>query len=357
LENLKQTNSFIPAFDPMQKLFLRVFSFIIGLTVIFNLAGTLADTVAPLDDWRNEYKGRTADLHANQDRIEAVTLGNSHSDSINYSVLGIDGQSLALAAADLFEIERYAASLETKLPKLKTVFIAISYYSFSRDNATFEPFRTRRIGFYSMIPTWSPIQGDQPDFLLGKLDAITHIQSVIRTDSWQGVWTGLANNAPAADPFPYDGVRTNSVWGDCFHYTEQQLVAHAKEIAGRNVSSSKQMAHAHPGLVQDASDALARTIDRFHSRGTQVVLFTPPYYQEYNVVFGEQGSDIIEDMRQTIHNLQQRYHVAYYDFSGDSEITIHPDLFYNSDHLGECGTRVFTEKLLDAMSANGDFDK
>jgi len=341
----------------MQKLFIKAFSFVIGLVFIFNLLGTVADKIAPLDDWRNEDQGRVTNLQTRRDRIESVTLGNSHSDSIDYSVLGIEGQSLAFAAADPFEIEKYAAALDNKLPALKIVFITISYYSFSRDNATFEPFRTRRVRFYSMIPTRFPIQGDLPNFLLGKLDATTHIMSVVRSDSWKGVWIGLADDALVADPFPYDGVRTDSVWGDCSHYTEEQLESHAKEIAGRNVSSSRQMSNDHPGLVQDASDALGRTIERFQSRGIRVILFTPTYYQKYNVYFEEQGSDIIEDMRRTVYNLQQSYHVEYYDFSSDPEITISPDLFYNSDHLGDCGTRVFTKKLFDVMSANGDFDK
>ena len=208
-----------------------------------------------------------------------------------------------------------------------------------------------------MVPTRSPIQKDLPNFLLGKLEATTHMMSVVRSDSWQGVWMELANDAPAQDPFPYDGVRSKSVWGDCLHYTEEQLETHAREIAGRNVSSSTQMATAHPGLVQDAFEALARTIERLHSRGIQVILFTPTYYQKYNAYFGEQGADILEDMQQTIYRLQQSRQVEYYDFSGDSEITIHPELFYNSDHLGTCGSKLFTEKLLDAMIARGDFDK
>ena len=341
----------------MQKLFTKAFSFIIGVIVIFNLSGTLADKVAPLDDWRIEYQERKANLQAKKYRIEAVTLGNSHGDSIDYSVLGIEGQSLALAATDLFEIERIAMSLENKLPKLKTVFIAISYYSFSRDNATFEPFRTRRVGFYSMVPTWSPIQGDLPNFLMGKLAAYSHVLSVVRSDNWQGVWKGMANDVPAADPFPYDGVRTDSVWGSCFHYTDEQLETHAKEIAERNVTSSIRMANAHPGLIQAAFDALARTIDRYHARDIQVILFTPTYHLKYNMVFTEQGSDIIKIMRQTIYKLQQNYHVKYYDYSSDPEIMNYPDLFYNSDHLNECGAKVFTEKLLDAMRANNDFDK
>lgn len=341
----------------MQKFFIKAFSFIIGLSIIFNLSGTLADEIAPLDDWRNEHRERGTNLQEKRDRIEAITLGNSHSDSIDYSVLGIEGQSLAFAAADLFEIESYAASLEQQLPTLKTVFITISYYSFSRDNATFEPFRTRRIRFYSMVPTWSPIHGDLPRFLLGKLESTTHIMSVVRWDSWQGVWTGLVNEALAEEPFPYDGVHTDSVWGECDHYTEEQLETHAEDIARRNISSSRLMANSHPDLGHDASDALARTIESFQSKGIRVILFTPTYYQTYNVLFAEQGSDIIEGMRQTVYDLQQTYHVEYYDFSGDPEIMIHPELFYNSDHLSDCGSRVFTQKLLDMINAHGDPDK
>jgi hypothetical protein len=138
---------------------------------------------------------------------------------------------------------------------------------------------------------------------------------------------------------------------------DEQLEAHAREITQRNVTSSRQMANAHPGLVHDATDALARIIERFHSRGIQVILFTPTYHQKYNMLFEEQGSDILDEMRRAVHSLKQLYHVEYYDFSADPEIMIYPDLFYNSDHLSECGTRVFTQKLLDVMRANGDFDK
>jgi hypothetical protein len=62
-------------------------------------------------------------------------------------------------------------------------------------------------------------------------------------------------------------------------------------------------------------------------------------------------------MRQSVYHLQQIHQVAYYDFSSDSEVTTYPELFYNSDHLSDCGTRVLTEKLRDVMSANGDLDK
>lgn len=334
----------------MQKFFIKALTLIVGTSMILNTLGSLADRVAPLDDWRISQQERFDDLQARQEQIEAITLGNSHSDAVNYSVMGIEGQSLAFAAADLFEVEKYAELMSDRLPNLKIVFIAISYYSFNRDNATFEPFRTRRIRYYSTIPVWSPIQNDLSNFVLGKLESYTHVMSVVRSDNWQGVWTGLANETRSADPIPFDGVTTTSPWGTCSHYTAEQLENHARDIATRNVTSSSQMAAIHQDLEQDAFDALARTIKRLQLQGIQVVLFTPTYYERYNVYFMEQGANIYEDMKLRIKELEKTYQVEYFDFSNDPEITTHPELFYNSDHLGECGHKVFSAKLLEAMN-------
>ncbi|MEO8355673.1 MAG: SGNH/GDSL hydrolase family protein [Chloroflexota bacterium] len=341
----------------MQKLFLKTVFFLVGISLSLNLLGTLAQRAAPLEDWRVEFQERGANFKARNESIEAITLGNSHADSIDYSVLEMEGQSLALAAADLFELEKTVISLDDKSPNLKTVFITISYYSFSRDNSKFDALRSRRVGFYSMVPVWSPIKGDWTNFLMGKLDAYTHVMSVVRSDSWQAVWPALLLDASQTNPFPYDGVQTSSVWGECFHYTAEQLDTHAREIAGRNVSSSIQMANAHPGLEQDSFDALARTIKRLQARGVRVIIYTPPYYQKYNTYFADGGSHITDQMRLAVSKLQETYGVEYYDFSNDPELTTHPGLFYNSDHLNECGYKVFSAKLLEQLGGNGRFDK
>jgi len=341
-------------FSVMRRFFNKAILFVISLSLIFNVLGTLADRTAPLDDWRAEYQRRAIGLETGRDQVEAVTLGNSHSDAIDYSVLGMEGQSLAFAAADLFEVEKFAGVLVEQLPNLTRVFITISYYSFSRDNATFEPFRTRRIGFYSMVPVWSPVVGDTSNFFLGRLDSFTHIWSVVRSDSWHGVWTALTEHKSSENPFPYDGVHTTSVWGECSHYTAEQLEVHAREIAGRNVSSSSQMAAMHRGLTQDALDTLARTIERLQSNGIRVVLFTPTYYEKYTEYFVEDGSAMIDDMKDKVNRLQQTYHVEYYDFSNDPDIKNQSELFYNSDHLSECGQQVFSAKLLEAMNGNSE---
>lgn len=336
---------------------LKALFFIFGISLSLNLLGRLADTIAPLEDWRFEFQQRNKSVEAKNDVIEAITLGNSHSDAIDYAILGIEGQSLAFAAADLFEIEKTTLFLDDKLPNLHTVFITISYYSFHRDNAQFESLRSRRIRFYSMVPTWSPIEGDLPNFLMGKFDSFTHVMSVVRSDSWKNVWLGLLSNTSPLDPFSYDGVRTASVWGECLHYTAEQLDTHAWEIARRNVSSSIQMTSAHPELEKDSYKALARTIERLQSRGTRVILFTPAYYEKYNLYFADGGSFMIDQLRQAVGNLQQTYGVEYYDFSHDRELTIHPEFFYNSDHLSECGHEVISAKLLEKMGKISPFER
>lgn len=338
----------------MHRFFTKAFAFIIGISLVFNHLGSLADRVAPLEDWRVEHQERVGNLQTQHDKIEAITLGNSHSDALDYSVLGIEGQSMAFAAADLFEIEKYARYMSSRLPNLKTVFIAISYYSFSRDNATVEPFRTRRIKYYSMIPVWSPIQGDVPNFVLGRLESYTHILSMVRSDSWKGVWQGLAEESASVHAIPYDGVTTTSSWGACSHYTAEQLEGHAWDIANRNVSSSIQMTMIHEGLEEDAFYALVRTVEQLQSQRVRVVLFTPTYYQSYTTFFMDRGSHIYEDMQRRMEKLRRTHNIEYFDFSHDPEIAIHPELFYNSDHLGDCGHKVFSAKLLNAMNAKAD---
>jgi hypothetical protein len=176
--------------------------------------------------------------------------------------------------------------------------------------------------------------------------------SEVRSDYWLGVWVNLKSNAPLENTTRYDGLLTASAWGICPHYTAEQLETHALRTVTRNVSDSMRMAIVHPRLEQEAYNALARTIQRLQSEGIRVILFTPSYYEKYNEYFMKDGSGIIADMRGSIDRLQQTYQVEYYNFSREREIVSHPELFYNSDHLGECGRMVFSTKLLRAMNDN-----
>lgn len=339
----------------MKSFSLKALFFILVLSLILNQLGTLADHVAPLEDWRVEYEDVEENLQARNESIKAVTLGNSHAGAIDYSVLEFEGQSMAFAAADLFEIEKIVQTLDHKLPQLNMAFVTISPYSFSRDNAKFKALQLRRISFYSIFPVWSPIQDDWYNFLKGKVDTYTRVMSVVRSDNWEGVWPNLLTNDTPKEIFPYDGVHTLTIWGECSHYTAEQLDTHAQEIAWRNVSSSIQMSSAHSGLQEDAFMALARTIEHLQSRDVQVILYTPTYYDKYNLYFADGGAPITEHMKQAISRLQQIYEVEYYDFSDDLELSTQPELFYNSDHLNDCGAKAMSKKLLESLGGKSKF--
>jgi hypothetical protein len=129
------------------------------------------------------------------------------------------------------------------------------------------------------------------------------------------------------------------------------------EIAERNVTSSLQMAAAHPGLEQDSYAALARTIEHLQSRGIRVILYTPAYYEQYTTDFSREVASIMDHMKLAVGELQETYGVEYYDFSTDPEITIHPQLFYNSDHVSDCGSRVVSEQLRERIAGESAIER
>lgn len=104
-------------------------------------------------------------------------------------------------------------------------------------------------------------------------------------------------------------------------------------------------------MEEDTLERLAKTIEYLQKRDVQVVLYTPPYYEAYTAHFMGQGSDIVEHMHQSVAQLQETYQVEYYDFSSDPNLITTSDLFFNSDHVNECGGRAFSERLGKAMQA------
>jgi hypothetical protein len=342
----------------LQQLLFKGTIFTAGMWILLNALGAFADRVAPKDVWQVKEQAQYTSLMNRRNQIQAITLGNSHSEAIDFNVFGIEGQSLARAAADLFEVERYIATVADKLPSLQMVFVTLSYYSFSRDNSTLDNMRIRRIALYAMLPTWLPVEGDGHNLLLGKLHVYSRIMSVARPDNWYNVlhripkfsfMDDLSQSSPQSA-----GVSTVTPWGECAHFTTSELERHGREMASKNVTSSRAMDKAHPGLQDHAFMALVETIERLQTNGIRVILFTPPYYEVYTANFTDQASDIIDQMHWMVNRLRRKYQVEYYDFSNDPKLITRPELFFNSDHLNDCGSKAFSERLLRATLATGN---
>lgn len=337
----------------MRRLLLKMTFFVLGLWLLLNILGYVADRIAPLSVWYERAEKDYTNLIKQKDTIQAVSLGNSHSEAIDFDTLGVRGQTLARAGADLLEVERYAASVVDSLPGLETVFITLPYYAFSWDNSTRNNTQILRIELYAMLPIWKAVEGDGGNLVLGKLHRVTRLMSVARPDHWHDViysevdFSTLFSNSPEFDAVSVETSKS------CPHLTPVEQERHAQEIAGKNVASSRAMANTRQGLSEDAFEALADTVEHLQGKGVRVILYTPPYYEAYTTHFVDQGSDIIVQMHQAVRRLQEEYQVEYYDFSKDPNLTTQYELFVNSDHLNDCGAKAFSERLLQAMLETG----
>jgi hypothetical protein len=334
----------------MLRFLFKAILFVIGVLILSNALGTMADRIAPLNIWRVGTQQAFAHLMQHSSSIQAISIGNSHSGAIDFSVLGVEGDILSGTGADLFEINRYAAALSDDLPALRTAFIAISYFSFSRDNRQFDDTRILRVETYAMLPGWVPVEDDVQYLLLGKLHKYSRIMDVARPDGWHEVITDMLVPVTAADSSSNQAVRASTPWGECVYFPASQLEAIAHDIAGKHVARHQAMVKAHPGLEEDAALALAKAIEFFQDEGVRVVLFTPPYYTVYDRTFEALDPTMITHMRNQVRKLQEKYNVDYFDFSRDPELTTRAELFENSDHLNDCGRKAFSERLLKAMN-------
>ncbi len=109
--------------------------------------------------------------------------------------MGYDGYQLSRAWGDLFEIKYYLKYFVPRLLNLETVYIPISYFTFSWDNASVKQLNIRRTQMYTVIPAWHMDPSDLKNFIIGRGIRVFPIQSILRKDNWQGVFNALIHGS------------------------------------------------------------------------------------------------------------------------------------------------------------------
>jgi hypothetical protein len=333
----------------MKKFLLKTTVFITGFWLCSIFLANIADRIAPMNVYASSEAEEIKTLMEHKDIVQAISLGNSHSAAINFETLGVEGQVIAKAGIDLFEVKQYAYSLVPKLPALKTAFIPVSYFSFSRNNLLAEDTRNLRIELYSILPTWSALPGDGESLFLGKIHKYFRIMSIVRPDHWYQILSTTLAEKPVNPSLPSNLVQSDTPWGICYHFNLSDLEAIGHEIGSKAANNHLNIVEANPSIRIQSYQALSDTIEILQSRGVRVVLFTPPYYLAYNNRFNQIAPMMIDSMHEAIDSLRADYGIEYYDASTLEEFSTKPELFYNSDHLNECGTRAFTEYLMSEM--------
>ena len=132
-------------------------------------------------------KQKVKDIIADNEQIEALVFGSSHANCVNPRAFGLKGENLGRGGTDMFEVDYKIRAIVPHLPKMKVVFISISYFSFFYDNAAYEDSdgtKTRaelRTELYATYPSWSFIEGDLSELIAGKLSPL------ITEDHWQKI--------------------------------------------------------------------------------------------------------------------------------------------------------------------------
>lgn len=335
----------------MNKSQLRVLLFVVTGCLIGHGVAAAADRLDPPKNfWRFERQGlRALSKSEVLEEVQALGVGNSHAAALDLSRLDMPGRSIVRAGGDILETSRSIQHWAPKMPKLRTVYFAASYFLLGVDNGASAVDRQNRIMYYAINPTLRPLRDDLANFALGKAQiAFPHVQ-IVRGDAWQTPlmsavasdrWRSRATRA--ADPDGSDPA-ADAAAEPCRGMGRRALVDQA---TARVVEYETRVRARRPGLSQDLYDELARLAGVLSERQIRLVFVTPPYFQHYNLEFGRRMPDVLSEFRSAMRRLVAEHAVEYRDFGADQRWSLDERNFSDSDHLNECGIRSFLGSLV-----------
>src|SRR5690554_4003995 len=294
-----------------------------------------------------ELKSRMEILEQRASEIEVVTLGHSHNVSIDFDAMGVDGFHLWTASADPFETKYWAEYAVPKLPNLKYVLIASSYWVFRRDNTAGAPtvpsyFPEKRRELYAVTNSVRFIKGDFSYFVKGKLAPI------VRVDHWKGIVDQLITGAEKTRKSARDGKvdyhPADTVSAEALRKDAEEQVAHDLMLQTAMVAD-------HKNLVQDAFDTFDEMAAYLNKRGVKVIFFILPFYVAYNE---RTDKPTAEEMRRLMRQLADKHeNVVYYDFSTHPSFTEVSEYYFDSTHLNVGGSKVFSQFFREQLENDG----
>jgi hypothetical protein len=285
-----------------------------------------------------------------------LLLGSSHGRDLVLSTAGLDGVDLSHDGQDLFEMAYIARSVKAKAPKLDTVFVTLSYFSFVFDNAAYlskgvQTRVDRRVGLYRVFGRLSFIPGDSPQYLKAML------APVITRDHYRKVFGRLPDEVSSAigeedegDEAEFDEEDDDPA-PEKRRHSRRGLPGYFQRYArGRchlYADLTHVMQHNHPGLVGDTKQLMLRLTRELEAASVRVVFFTPPFLLPYNACFDQRQQRLT---RETGRWLAQATRARYFDFSTDPSFVNHERYFKNTDHLSRPGKAAFSKLFAAALA-------
>jgi hypothetical protein len=301
---------------------------VLFLSILFLIGwfGVRLSKTYPSDDAIYRHLGRVQATIADIDSVEIMLLGNSH---IRYGIepalLPGVTRVIGLHWNDLFEVRHQVQTLLPRAPRLRTVIISVSYYSFHWDNALGDDdyYLSSRKLFYAEQPRSRWIPGDFRNF------ALAQTYWLARPDHWYNVIRGLRH-----------GIEWES--GENPIRTVAELEQDAQRRIDDFTRSMAVMLEQREDLVDRTYAALAETIGLLKDHGVDVLLVTPPHYEGYHELLRDLPVRL--EMPYLAQRIAEEHGIIWVD-AGNNGLSFESHLFRDSDHLNQEGRQIFTQWL------------
>lgn len=269
----------------------------------------------------NFYHQKKMLLESQLDKIEVLSTGSSHGDSINPAYFDLPGFNFSHNAEDIYYDVQVILMYLDQMPRLKIVLFPISYFSLDyRLDASIFP---QRSFFYNLVwGIWPP-----------SLREILHFGnfSYIAAFGWAEVLTYIRNGFKSKDA---EEMTRNGWWQqsdeELMDSPEAELEAQQRVIT----AETRQM---NPCNTQMNLKLLSHFIETCQSRGIKVIFLTTPVHHLYYEKINEQKSLRTQG---DLQNLIKKYNIPYYDYFRDERFSSAD--FYNPDHLNTKGSEKFS---------------
>ena len=333
----------------MKNCFYRLAVFFVIGFIFFTILYFVSNHYSP--PYRRE-KFRINQLLDKSETIEALAVGNSHNYALDFETLGLNGYHIWQGGNDVFETKYQIESLMPKLPHVKTVFYAISYFTFHWENAaSSSKDRTGiRRKYYFAIPSFKFIPGDFTDFILAKSSPI------IRNDHWQAVFISIIRGrdidllSSLNDYFQIDSFGKPLSSARFSHMSKDSLRINTIKIrVPFLLREQNDMVTDHPNLTQDTYTTVVSIVKYLQNKDIRLIMYTPPFFKLHTDLYDKETISI---MKENMRKLQKSFGVDYYDFSTDTTFTSNHLIFRNADHLNEQGAKLFSRKFRLAFDEN-----
>lgn len=365
--------------------------------ILFLLLTQVKHTVSPV---YNKWYYRVDTMLSRADSLEYLSIGNSLSYAIDFQEISPYGYSIWQPGNDLFECEYQLKSLLPELPALRTVYIALSYISFHKDNSLFpqdrlflpkEKYRQifreapalsdvlpvtdhnyfveidlsnvqqNKIGelggklaelqgmvkdrlynrrkFYSASPALDWIPNDFSNYFRGKI-----LEPLATPDHFRTFLEGIMFSS--AEP-PEKALQLDPFGRNNTPYRYQQISRDSliKETIEATVPIFKLtqdvVLDIDPAVTERSFAAMERIVEFLQAKDIRIILYIPPLYEAYNTHFPETRK---KPIRNLLNGLKQQYRLEFYDFSQDSLISKNHLYFQDGNHLNYYGAKAFSKK-------------